>query len=174
MPTSPFVAFDSQYSAHTDLAMHPVTGVVYITVAFHPDNRGGYNCRIWELPPPYTGKPKLIRDWVQGQYSVSPFGHGASIPLPNGALLTCVPVGAESAEVKPSLYVDPGVAPVFALGGQGSANDPRVDALVSQLGALGQQITAIETALANIGQGGELSAEDVEALRRLKVWLGLA
>lgn len=56
----------------------------------------------------------------------------------------------------------------------GGTVDPRFDALVSQLGALGQVITAIETALGTIGQGSGLSAEDVEALRRLKVWLGLA
>lgn len=104
---SPFVAFDGQYSAHTDLTMHPITGIVYITVAFHPNNSGGYNCRVWELPPPYTGQPKLIRDWVQGApYTVGPFGHGASLPLPTGKLLTCVPVAGDSAEVKPSLLID--------------------------------------------------------------------
>lgn len=177
MPTSPFIAFDSQYSAHTDVTMHPVTGVVYITVAFHPDNRGPYNCRIWELRPPYTGKPTIIRDWVQGQYSVSPFGHGASIPLPNGALLTVVPVGADSAEVKPSLYVDLGVAPPFVMGGQGATGAPGPAGPQGVPGVPGPQgIAGPQGPPGTPGTGGGgdgLSAEDIEALRRLKAWLGI-
>jgi hypothetical protein len=56
----------------------------------------------------------------------------------------------------------------FAVG----VSDPRVDALISQLGAFSQQIAAIETALGNISGEG-LSASDTEALRRLKAWLGI-
>lgn len=48
--------------------------------------------------------------------------------------------------------------------------DPRVDALVSQLGALSQQVTAIETALAN---ASALDPEDREALDRLRRMIGL-
>lgn len=156
--TSPFIAFDTQYSAHTDLAIHPVTGVVYITVAFHPNNQGGYNCRVWSLPPPYTGKPTLIRDWVQGQYSIGPFGHGASIPLPTGALLTCVPVASDTSDVKPSLLVDVGASPPYVLGGVGPKGDKGDPGPQGEPGA----------------GGGTLAPEDVEALRRLKVWLGIA
>jgi len=52
-----FTPFDTKYSPHTDLTMNPVTGVVTITVAFHPNNRGGYNCKVWEFAAPYTGAP---------------------------------------------------------------------------------------------------------------------
>lgn len=155
---SPFIPFDTQYSAHTDLAIHPITGVVYITVAFHPNNQGGYNCRVWELPPPYTGQPKLIRDWVQGQYSTGPFGHGASIPLPTGALLTCVPVAGDTAEVRPSLLIDAGVCPPFQpltagpTGPQGPKGDP------------GPQGPA--------GSGGALDVSDRAALDWVKWLLG--
>lgn len=164
MPTSPFVPFDTQYSAHTDVSMpHPVTGAVYITVAFHPNNQGGYNCKIWELLPPYTGQPRLIRDWVQGQYSVGPFGHGASVPLPTGALLTVVPVAAGSAEVRPSLYVDPGVCPPYTLGASGGVPGPQ--------GPQGPQGPKGDKG--DPGTGGALSPADAEALRRLKAWLGV-
>ena len=115
--TSPFVPFDTQYSAHTDVTIHPVTGVVTITVAFHPNNRGGYNCKIWELHPPYTGSPVFVRDWVQGQASVGPFGHGASVALPTGGVLTVVPVAADSSEVKPSIMIDAELGTPYPLGG---------------------------------------------------------
>lgn len=60
----------------------------------------------------------------------------------------------------------------------GSAVDPRVAALLEQVAALSQAITAIETALGNIGTGGGggESGEDsaFEAVRQaLKAWLGI-
>jgi hypothetical protein len=57
-----------------------------------------------------------------------------------------------------------------------SGHDPRVDALVSQLADLSQSVTQIETALGNLtsAPGGALSEADTEALRRLKVWMGIA
>jgi hypothetical protein len=168
---SPFNPFDTQYSAHCDVTIHPGTGVAYITVAFHPNNAGGFNCRVWTLAPPYTGQPTLLRDWVQGQYSVGPFGHGASAPLPTGALLTVVPVAGNSNEVKPSILVDVGASPPYALGG--GATDPRVDALIVQFAALSQQVTEIETALGNIGQEpGALDPADRKALDWIKRLLG--
>lgn len=106
MPTTPFVPFDTQYSAHTDVTIHPVTGVVTITVAFHPNNKGPYNCKVWELRPPYTDPPVEIRNYVQGVASTGPFGHGASVALPTGGLLTVVPVAGDSSEVEPSILVD--------------------------------------------------------------------
>lgn len=112
---SPFVPFDSQYSAHTDVTINPIDGVVTITVAFHPNNRGGYNCKVWELSPPYTGAPVFVRDWVQGVASVGPFGHGASVALPTGDVLTVVPVGADSSEVAPSLLIDAGMGTPYPL-----------------------------------------------------------
>jgi hypothetical protein len=117
MPT-PFVPFDTQYSAHTDVTIHPTTGVAYITVAFHPNNRGPYNCKIWELHPPYTGQPVEVRNWVQGRagVSVGPFGHGASVALPTGGVLTVVPVAGESNEVKPSILIDMALGAPYALG----------------------------------------------------------
>jgi len=51
-----------------------------------------------------------------------------------------------------------------------AGTDPRYDALASQLGALGQRITAIETALGNVVSGG-LEAADREALDRLRALL---
>lgn len=170
----PFTPIAGKYSPHMDVSMHPVTGIVSITVAFHIN--GGANCRLYELAPPYTGQPVLKRDWIQGQNNVlGPFGHGASLVLPTGALLVAVPAGLDGANnVTPTILLEPGYAPPFALGtGGGGTIDPRVDALALQIGALGQQITAIETALGNIGTGGGLSAEESEALRRLKVWMGL-
>ena len=174
---SPFVPFDTQYSAHTHVSNpHPITGVVYITVAFHPNNSGGYNCKIWELRPPYTGQPILLRDWVQGTYSQGPFGHGASVPLPNGALLTVVPVAGNDADVKPSLYVDPNVCPPYALGGGAGAPGP-----VGPQGATGAQgpqgvpgpVGPQGPAGApGTGGGGALSPEDRALLDRLKAWIG--
>jgi hypothetical protein len=124
---SPFIPFDTKYSAHTDVTIHPTTGVVTITVAFHPNNHGGYNCKIWELDPPYTGAPRAVRDWVQGQASVGPFGHGASVALPTGGVLTAVPVGFDSSsDVRPSILIDPDLGSPYQLGGgaQGPAGPP--------------------------------------------------
>lgn len=53
---------------------------------------------------------------------------------------------------------------------QNDGDDPRVDALVGQIAALGQQVTALETALANVSTGG-MSAADTELLRRLRAFL---
>lgn len=173
-----------------DMSLHPVTGVVTITVAYHPDNRGGYNCRVYELAPPYTGAPILKRDWQQGQNGVlGPFGHGASLMLPTGALLVAVPAGIDGPDaIMPTLLLEQNFGAPFVSGGQGpkgdqgpqgipgatgapgkdgtngSGTDSRVDALVSQIGAQGLQLTAIETALGNIGTGEGLSDVDREAL----------
>lgn len=49
-------------------------------------------------------------------------------------------------------------------GSNGSGTDSRVDALISQIGAQGLQLTQIETALENIGSGEGLSQIDREAL----------
>jgi len=114
-----FTPFDTKYSPHTDLTMNPVTGVVTITVAFHPNNRGGYNCKVWEFAPPYTGAPTLKRDWKQGAGGVvGPFGHGASLVLPTGGLLTVVPVGIDSGDnVTPAMQIEDGYSPPYVLGG---------------------------------------------------------
>jgi len=104
---SPFIPFDTQYSAHTDVTINPTTGIVTIVVAFHPNNRGPYNCKEWALDPPYAGQPRFVREWVQGVASVGPFGHGAAVALPTGAMLTCVPVAGDSSEVKPSIHIEP-------------------------------------------------------------------
>lgn len=174
----PFTPIAGKYSPHMDVSMHPVTGIVSITVAFHIN--GGANCRLYELAPPYTGQPVLKRDWQQGQNGVlGPFGHGASLVLPNGALLLAVPAGLDGANnVTPTISIEPGFAPPYALGTGGSSGtvDPRVDALTSQIGALGQQIAALEIALGAIGTGGggDGSGEDsaFEAVRQaLKAWL---
>ncbi len=158
---SPFIPFDTQYSNHIHLAMHPTTGVVFITVAFHPNNVGPYNCKIWQLAPPYTGQPTVFRDWIQGQYSDGPFGYGASLPLPNGALLTAVPVSLDG-QVRPSLYIDPANLTPYALGG-GSSIDPRVDALVSQVAALTVRVANLEGAIG----GSALTPEQAQVLNYL-------
>lgn len=189
----PFQPFAGRHSSHIDMSLHPTTGVVSITVAYHPDNRGGYNCRLYELAPPYTSAPVLKRDWQQGQNGVlGPFGHGASLMLPTGALLVAVPAGIDGPDaIMPTLLMEPNYSAPFTSGGpgpkgdkgdqglqgipgatgvpgkdgtNGSGVDPRVDALVSQIGAQGQQLTAIETALGNIGTGEGLSQIDREAL----------
>lgn len=166
--TSPFIPFDTQYSAHTDVTIHPVTGVAYITVAFHPNNTGPFNCRVWSLAPPYTEPPTLIRDWTQGQYSVGPFGYGASVALPTGALLTVIPVAGNDPQVRPSILVDVGASPAYPLGG---TTDPRVDALTARVAVLEQQVASIETELGTISQGG-LDTNDRKALDWVKDWLG--
>lgn len=119
----PFQPIAGKYSPHMDVSMHPVTGVVSITVAFHI-NRGA-NCRLYELPPPYTGQPTLKRDWIQGQNNVlGPFGHGASLALPTGALLIAVPAGIDSAEnVTPTIMIEPNFGPPFPLGGLGAKGE---------------------------------------------------
>lgn len=120
-----FVPFDTQYSPHTSVSIHPRTGVLTITVAFHPNNRGGYNCKIWELAPPYTEQPHEVKNYVQGQagVSVGPFGHGASIPLPTGGVLTVVPVAGDAQDnVRPSILIDHSLGAPYSLdpGGGGS------------------------------------------------------
>lgn len=55
-----------------------------------------------------------------------------------------------------------------------SGADPRVEALQTQVAQLAQQVTAIETALGNIGSGSAgLDTADREAVDRLKAWLGI-
>ena len=163
--TSPFVPFDTQYSAHTDVTIHPVTGVCYITVAFHPNNQGPFNLRVWQLNPPYTGMPVLIRDWIQGQYSVGPFGYGAVLPLPNGALLTVVPVAGNSIEVRPSILVEPNATPAYPLGGtgapgpQGPKGDQGEQGPIGMTGAQGPQGEPGES-----GSGSALTPEQARVL----------
>jgi len=173
---SPFKPFDIQYSNHIHLAMHPITGIVYITVAFHPNNAGGYNCKIWELRPPYTGEPTVFRDWVAGQYSDGPFGYGASLPLPTGALLTAVPVTLDG-QVRPSLYVDPANLPAFALGGagaQGPKGDTGAQGPIGPQGPKGDTGAQGPQGQPGSGGGGSLSARYTEALERLCAWLGIS
>jgi len=116
-----FTPFDTKQSSHIDLTMHPVTGVVEITIQFHPQNTGPYNCRVYELAPPWTGKPVLKRDYQQGQPGmIGPFGHGASLLLPNGALLIAVPLGIDGPDnVTPTTMIEPGFSAPYALGGTG-------------------------------------------------------
>lgn len=134
-----FQPFEIQYSPHTDLSIHPATGVVTITVAHHPNNRGGYNCRVYEFAPPYVGKPILKREWEQGKNGiVGPFGHGASIVLPTGARLTVVPVGLDSVNnVTPAFQIEPGYSAPYQLGGDVAdllARIAQIEARLAQAG----------------------------------------
>jgi hypothetical protein len=176
-----FQPFDIKYSPHTDASLNPVTGVVTITVAFHPNNTGGYNCRVYELAPPYTGAPVLKRDWKQGENGIiGPFGHGASVVLPTGALLTVVPVGIDSAaNVTPAIQIEPGYSAPFVLG--------NTQALAATVAALAQHLSDVESvmhetqnetarvrALAeSIATGAGLSEDDRKALDGLKRLMGI-
>lgn len=166
----PFQPFANRYSPHADLTLNPSTGVVSITVAHHPENRGA-NCRVYELAPPYTGQPVLKREYKQGEPGqIGPFGHGASLVLPTGALLVAVPLGIESAaNVPPTILIEPGYAAPYQLGGDAlaQANAAEIHRLQEIASMQQQRIVAIETALANVAQGG-LSAEDAALLAWLR------
>lgn len=69
----------------------------------------------------------------------------------------------------PIWYIDD-YQTVFSNGG----NDPRVDSLVSQLAAMNQELTALQTALRNIHQEtGALDPKDREILNRYRRLHGL-
>lgn len=179
----PFTPFDTKQSSHMDMAMHPATGVVEITIQFHPNNTGPYNCRVYELAPPWTGKPVLKRDWQQGQPGmIGAFGHGASLLLPNGALLVGVPLGIDNSDnVTPTLLLEPGYAPPFALGGQGPAGPAGPAGAVGPQGPVGPQGISGPAGPQGPqgppgvpGTGGEGGSGDsaFEAVRQaLKAWL---
>lgn len=174
-----FQPFDIQYSPHIDVTMNPATGVVSITVAHHPNNQGGYNCRVYDLAPPYTGRPVLTREWEQGKNNITgPFGHGASVVLPTGALLTATPVGINSANnVTPAIQIEPGYSAPYQLGGSTEALEQRLAALATHLADVEavmhetQNETARVRALAESIGGESLSAGDREALDRLRALL---
>lgn len=159
-----FTPFEGHYSNHVASCMHPVTGAMYILVTFHPNGSGPFNLQVWEHLPPYTvNVPKLIKEWMQGSDSVGPFAYGAIWCLPNGALHISVPVGADSASlIKPSVRIEQGVCPPYALGAGGVPGPQGPKGDTGPQGPAGAP-----------GGGASLAPEDVEALRRLKVWLGL-
>lgn len=170
MPT--FTPFEGPYSNHCDITLNPGTGVAEITVTYRANNAGAYRCQLFELAPPYTGKPLIKRDWAQGpDYGVNgPFGYGASQVLPNGALLVAIPAGLENANsVTPTIYMEPNYAAPYALG-TGSADPaltPRVAQLEQTAAAQAAEIAELRTMLGNL-TGGVLSPADVQAIEWVK------
>ena len=171
-----FTPFANQYSPHTDVTLNPTTGVVTITVAHHPNNQGGYNCRVYELAPPYTGQPVQKREYTQGAPGqLGPFGHGASLVLPSGELLVVTPLGVDSgANVTPTIALEPGYAAPYALGGDTAALEQRLAALAQHLADVEavmhetQNETARVRALAESISGAGLDAGDRAVLDYLK------
>jgi hypothetical protein len=151
----PFLPFEGPYCNHIGSCIHPVNSTIYMAVTFHPNGSGPFNLQIWEVPPPYT-TPVLKRDWQQGSAEApGPFGFCTLECLPSGAMWIGAPGGVVSAnQIVPSTRVEPNMCTPFTPGG-----------VPGPKGDTGPQGPA--------GAGGALAADDVEALRRLKVWLGI-
>ena len=164
---SQFKAIAGPYSNHQGGAVtHPVTGAVYWLDTFRPNSQGAYYLRIWEDAPPY-GDPKIVRQWATGtpEAGPGPWGYGTMTLLPDGSMYIIAPGGVDTANVVvPAIRVEPNVAPPYTPGGQGPAGPAGPQGPKGDPGPQGP---------AGSG-GGALAPVDVEALRRLKAWLGLA
>lgn len=150
-----FSPFESSYSNHIGSCAHPVNSTVYMLVTWRLNGTGPFSLQVWEHPPPYTALPILKRSWKQGEKDqpVGPFGYGSLLCLPNGSLHIAIPQGPDNVnQIKPSIRIEPNMCAPFTPGI--GSSDPRVDALISQLGALGQQVAQIETALGNSAASG--------------------
>lgn len=165
-----FTPIEGAYSNHIGGGMtHPVTGAVYFLVTFRANSAGAYHLQVWEDAPPH-GDPKLIRDWATGtpESGPGPWAYGTCTWLPNGSLYIIAPGGINSGSVvQPAFRIEPNLFPPIPLGGIAGAQGPKGD-----IGPTGPQGPAGVPGTGG-GGGGGLSAEDVEALRRLKAWLGI-
>ncbi len=118
----PFIPFEGPYSNHIGSCRHPVTGVVYMAVTFHPNGSGPYNLQIYAHDPPYTAPPNKIREWLQGgAESPGPFGYCTLECMFDGSLWIGAPGGVQSAgSVVPSWRVEPNCCAPFGPQGSGS------------------------------------------------------
>jgi hypothetical protein len=164
----PFVPFEGPYSNHIGSCRHPVTGVIYMAVTFHPNGQGPYNLQIWAHDPPYNTAPVKIREWVQGgAESPGPFGYCTLECMFDGSLWIGVAGGVQSAgSIVPATRVEPNCCAPFQPQGAGQAGPAGPQGPKGDTGPAGPVGPAG-------GASGGLSPEDVEALRRLKAWLGI-
>lgn len=132
---------DSSASGSVDV--HDLTGDVHVVMSFGKKNSAGQlTFQDWEdFIPRSSFAPTIVR------------------------LLSTVTQGPKGDKGDQGLQGIPGATGAAGKdGANGSGVDPRVDALISQIGAQGLQITQIETALGNIGSGEGLSQIDRKAL----------
>jgi hypothetical protein len=157
-----FTPFEGAYCNHIGSCVHPVDATVYLAVTFHPNGTGPFNLQVWKHAAPYTTPPILVRDWQQGQAdSPGPFGFCTLECLPSGALYIGAAGGVQSASsIVPSYRIEPGLCAPFTAAQAGPQGPKGDTGPVGPVGPAG-------------GASGGLSPEDVEALRRLKAWLGI-
>ncbi len=165
----PFIPFEGPYSNHIGSCRHPVTGVIYMAVTFHPNGTGPYNLQIWAHDPPYQAQPVKIREWLQGgAESPGPFGYCTLECMFDGSLWIGAPGGVQSAnQIVPSWRVEPNCCAPFQPQAPGPAGPPGKDGKDGAPGAQGDP--------GKDGTSGSavLEAGDREALDRLRVWLGI-
>lgn len=144
----PFTPFAGPYTNHIGSTRHPVTGVIYMAVTFHPNGQGPYNLQIWAHDPPYTNPPTKIKEWIQGgAESPGPFGYCTLECMFDGSLWVGVAGGVQSAStIVPATIVVPNVCAPFQPQGVGQIGPQGVPGPVGPAGPA--------------GTGGALSPED--------------
>lgn len=183
-----FTPIEGAYSNHIGGGMtHPVTGAVYFVVTFRANSAGAYKLQVWEDAIPY-GDPKLIREWATGtpESGPGPWAYGTCTWMPNGSLYIIAPGGINSGStVQPAFRIEPNLFPPIPLGGivgpagpKGESGATGPQGLQGVSGPQGPQGISgpqgPQGAPGTGGEGGGLSAEDIEALRRLKAWFGMS
>lgn len=111
----PFIPFTGHYVNHIGSTRHPVTGVIYMAVTYHPNGSGPFNLQIWAHDPPYNAKPVLVKEWSQGSPEApGPFGFCTLECMFDGGLWIGAAGGVDStSQIKASWIVLPNVCAPF-------------------------------------------------------------
>lgn len=136
---------------------HPANGNIYFC-ACEKESGAKQNLSVYRIIAG-TITPQLVKRYYGTVDSLAQFTYGSVVIGPGGNMW-----------VATSLII-PGAPKVTTTGFQGSfILETGIDIPYPTLGMIDQRLTAIETALANISQGG-LDAGDREALDRLRAML---
>lgn len=119
----PFMPFTGHYVNHIGSCRHPVTGVIYMAVTYHPNGQGPFNLQIWAHDPPYNQQPVKIKEWVQGSTEApGPFGFCTLECMFDGGLWIGAAGGVDStSQIKASWIVVPNMCAPFQPQGVGQA-----------------------------------------------------